>query len=132
MAVAQTAQTLVANRPHWMRDMQVFRRRSITFSQRAFTYIVLIDIAFVFLVPIFYILATSLKTAQDLTDPTIVYIPSGVFWVNYPLAYLAMSYPISLRNSLVISLGSALGQTISCAFVGYGFARVRFPGRDAL
>ena len=53
----------------------------------------LIDIAFVFLVPIFYILATSLKTAQDLTDPTIVWFPSGFFWINYPLAFLAMNYP---------------------------------------
>src|SRR5918911_5325240 len=87
-------------RPLWLRDPQVFRRRSITFLQRLFTYIVLIDIAFVFLVPIFYILATSLKTAQDLTDPTIVWVPSGVFWINSPLAYLAMNYPRSLANSL--------------------------------
>src|SRR5687767_10312917 len=126
------AQAWLGARPQWMRDTAVFRRRLVTFLQRAFTYIVLIDIGFVFLVPIFYILATSLKTAQDLTDPTIVYIPSGVFWINYPLAFLAMSYPRSLSNSLWISLGSAVGQTVSCAFVGYGFARVRFPGRDAL
>src|SRR5215216_656559 len=114
-------------RPTWMRDPQVLRRRLITFVQRAFTYIVLIDISFVFLIPIFYILATSLKTAQDLTDPTIVWIPSGFFWINYPLAFLAMNYPRSLANSLWISVGSGVGQTISCAFVGYGFARVRFP-----
>src|SRR5437762_5058011 len=108
--VAQTAQAWAANRPHWMRDPAVFRRRTITFIQRLFTYVVLIDIGFVFLIPIFYILATSLKTAQDLTDPTIVWIPSGFFWINYPLAFLAMNYPRSLSNSLWISLGSALGQ----------------------
>src|SRR5919109_3495328 len=130
--MAVVAQQWVANRPQWLRDAQVFRRRAVTFVQRAFTYIVLIDIGFVFLIPIFYILATSLKTAQDLTDPTIVWIPSGVFWINYPLAFLAMNYPRSLSNSLWISLGSAVGQTISCAFVGYGFARVKFPGRDVL
>jgi len=125
-------QAWIANRPQWLRDSQIFRRRAITFIQRAFTYIVLVDIAFVFLVPIFYILATSLKTAQDLTDPTIVWFPSGFFWINYPLAFLAMNYPRSLANSLWISLGSAIGQTVTCAFVGYGFARIRFPGRDAL
>src|SRR5437870_1035962 len=115
MAVAATPWT--SRRPAWLRDTQVFRRRSVTFIQRLFTYIVLIDIGFVFLIPIFYILATSLKTAQDLTDPTIVWIPSGFFWINYPLAFLAMSYPRSLSNSLWISLGSAFGQTVSCAFV---------------
>jgi multiple sugar transport system permease protein len=134
MAVATQSRTQawVQNRPQWLRDTQVFRRRFVTFIQRAFTYIVLIDIAFVFLVPIFYILATSLKTAQDLTDPTIVWFPSGFFWINYPLAFLAMNYPRSLTNSLWISLGSAVGQTLTCAFVGYGFARIRFPGRDFL
>ena len=130
IAAAQTS--FVVERPKWWRDGQIVRRRSITFLQRAFTYIVLIDIAFVFLVPIFYIMATSLKTSQDLTDPTIVWIPSGFFWINYPLAFFSMAYVKSLSNSLYISLGSALGQTVSCAFVGYGFARVRFPGRDAL
>lgn len=82
--MAVVSQQWVQRRPVWLRDTQVFRRRAVTFIQRAFTYIVLIDIAFVFLVPIFYILATSLKTAQDLTDPTIVWIPSGFFWINYP------------------------------------------------
>ena len=130
IAAAQTS--FLVERPKWWRDGQIVRRRSITFLQRAFTYIVLIDIAFVFLVPIFYITATSLKTSQDLTDPTIVWIPSGFFWINYPLAFFSMAYVKSLSNSLYISLGSALGQTVSCAFVGYGFARVRFPGRDAL
>ena len=130
--MAVVAQPWTTYRPQWMRDTQVLRRRTITFIQRTLTYIVLVDIAFVFLIPIFYVLATSLKTAQDLTNPTIVWIPSGFNWINYPLAYLAMSYPRSLSNSLYISVGSAVGQTVSCAFVGYGFARIRFPGRDIL
>ena len=90
IAAAQTS--FLVERPKWWRDGQIVRRRSITFLQRAFTYIVLIDIAFVFLVPIFYIMATSLKTSQDLTDPTIVWIPSGFFWINYPLAFFSMAY----------------------------------------
>ena len=46
IAAAQTS--FVVERPKWWRDGQIVRRRSITFLQRAFTYIVLIDIAFVF------------------------------------------------------------------------------------
>ena len=47
MAVATQSRTQawIANRPQWLRDSQIFRRRSITFLQRAFTYIVLVDIA---------------------------------------------------------------------------------------
>jgi len=118
--------------PLWLRDPQILRRKTLTFIQRSLTYLVLVDIAFIFLIPIFYILATSFKTAQDLTDPTIVWIPTSFFWVNYPLAFLAMNYPRSLMNSLQISLIPAIGQTLSAAFIGYGFARIKFPGREFL
>ena len=90
-SLVASASPFVVVRPKWYRDGQVVRRRTVTFLQRAFTYIVLIDIAFVFLVPICYILATSLKTSQDLSDPTIVWIPSGFFWINYPLACFSMA-----------------------------------------
>ncbi|MDE0006638.1 MAG: carbohydrate ABC transporter permease [Rhodospirillaceae bacterium] len=123
---------VVEYRPVWLRDRQIFRRRSIALVQRLLTYVVLIDICFVFLIPVFYILSTSLKTAQDLTDPTIYWIPHSFHWFTYPLAFLSMAYIRSLSNSLWISVGSAIGQTIACGFIGYGFARLKFPGRDIL
>lgn len=48
-------------------------------------------------------------------------------WVS-PLA----DFPTYLRNTLVVGVLSVAGMTLSSAIAAYGFARVRFPGRDAL
>jgi multiple sugar transport system permease protein len=48
-------------------------------------------------------------------------------WVS-PLA----DFPTYLRNTLVVGVLSVAGMTLSSAIAAYGFARVRFPGRDML
>ena len=37
-----------------------------------------------------------------------------------------------LGNSIFFAGGVTIGTVLSCAAVGYGFARLRFPGRDIL
>lgn len=43
----------------------------------------------------------------------------------------AVDMPGALRNSLRVALLSVAGMTISSAVVAYGFARLRWPGREA-
>jgi multiple sugar transport system permease protein len=76
--------------------------------------------------------STSLKTVADLADLTVLWIPRTIFWRNYELAISGMLYWQAARNSIIISLGSGILQTVACSFVAYGFARIPFPGRDVL
>jgi len=103
-----------------------------TIILRIITYLILADIAFVFMFPVFYMIATSFKSIQDLTDPTIVWIATGFDWQNYTLAWQAVDFVHSFSNSAQIAILAAIGQVISCAFVGYGFGRMTFPGRELL
>ncbi|MCL4543192.1 MAG: carbohydrate ABC transporter permease [Chloroflexi bacterium] len=103
-----------------------------TVVTRIVTYLILADIAFVFLFPVFYMVATSVKSIQDLTDPTIQWIASGIDWQNYILAWQAVNFWSSFSNSAQIALLAGVGQVISCAFVGYGFGRIPFPGRELI
>ena len=102
------------------------------FFLRIATYIILINVCFVFLFPVIYMFSTSLKTVADLADLTVLWIPRTVFWRNYELAISGMLYWQAARNSITISLGSGILQTVACSFVAYGFARIPFPGRDLL
>ena len=102
------------------------------FFLRIATYIILINVCFVFLFPVIYMFSTSLKTVADLADLTVLWIPRTIFWRNYELAISGMLYWQAARNSIIISLGSGILQTVACSFVAYGFARIPFPGRDAL
>jgi multiple sugar transport system permease protein len=43
-----------------------------------------------------------------------------------------MDFGVLLRNTLVITALTITGQAFSCSLVAFGFARLRFPGREVL
>ena len=61
----------------------------------------------------------------------------GLLWKNYPDALESLPSEAEgglgyLRNTLFLCLMSVVGTLVSCTVVAYGFARLRFPGRDFL
>ncbi|MCL5947118.1 MAG: carbohydrate ABC transporter permease [Chloroflexi bacterium] len=132
IARRQATSTRYAARPQQRLNTYLLLKLARTLAIRIVTYLILADIAFVFLFPVFYMLATSIKSVQDLTDPTIQWIASGIDWQNYILAWQAINFWHSFSNSAQIAILSGVGQVISCAFVGYGFGRINFPGREIL
>jgi len=99
---------------------------------RLITYILLIDLAFVFLYPFLYMVITSLKTNQDLLDATVQWIPSSLHFQNYRLAFHALNLSSTAVTSLIYTVIGTIGHLLSCSFIGYGFARYRFPGKNVL
>jgi multiple sugar transport system permease protein len=53
-------------------------------------------------------------------------------WNNYTTVWDKLNFPRILFNTVVIALLSTVGAVLSSALVAYGFARFRFPLRDAL
>ncbi|MEA2621278.1 MAG: multiple sugar transport system permease protein [Chloroflexota bacterium] len=51
---------------------------------------------------------------------------------NYVNAWNLIKFPRLLFNTIVLALIGMVGTLISCTLVAYGFARFRFPGRNAL
>ena len=107
-------------------DPQVLQRRSLRLMQTVLTYVVLGNLAFVFLFPIIYMLLTSFKTRQDLNDVTIIWLPRTLHWENYAIAFELLEYFEVLKNSLVLIVPTTIGQVLTCSLVGYGFARGPF------
>lgn len=99
---------------------------------KAFIYILLLNSAFVLLYPIIYMATTSLMTLDDFHDPSVRWIPLHIRWNNFVQAYQYMNYLEAFRNSTIITVLAVFGQVISTALIGYGFARLKFPGRDLL
>ena len=68
-------------------------KKKITFViSRIFLYFVLIEMAYLFVLPFVYIFSTSLMSSTDYMDPTVQYIPTGVQWDNFSKAYEALQY----------------------------------------
>jgi multiple sugar transport system permease protein len=53
-------------------------------------------------------------------------------WQNYATVWNEINYPRLLLNTIAIALIGMVGTVVSCTLVAYGFARFRFPGRNAL
>ena len=92
-------------------------------------YLLLITIAFIYLYPVLYMLSRSLMNRSDLLDASAKWIPSSITLSNYAGAIKAMDYWNSLWKNLAIALVSTLCQVFVCSWVGYGFARYKFPGK---
>jgi len=51
-------------------------------------------------------------------------------WENYPRALRTFPFLLYTRNTLLIAVSVVIGTLVSCSVVAYGFARMRWPGRD--
>ena len=110
---------------------QDFRRRWRRLSiGEILALLLLLGLSFLFLVPFFWMLSTSLKDPRDLFDTR--WIPSRFAWENYRDAF---SYGMWRRwtiNTIIITAVAMLGTLLSTSLVAYSFARLRWPGRDLL
>ncbi len=102
-------------------------QRNITL---AVVYLLLIAGLLVIMVPFAWMISTSLKTTQQALVFPPVWIPNPVMWENFVKAFTVRPFDVFYRNSLIVAALNILGQVVSCSLVAYGFARLRFPGRD--
>ena len=94
----------------------------------------LIAVAVVFMFPIYWMLISGLKTSEEIFAQPIVWWPRHLQWQNIAdtLNYPGFPFLRYLWNSIFIAGSVTLGTLFSCAAAAYGFARLRFPGRNLL
>ncbi len=90
----------------------------------------LIVISVIYLTPFVWMVSTSFKTAMQAIASPPVLIPNPLVWANYPDAFVRMNYPRALFNTLVYAVPSVIGTLLSCSLVAYGFAIIKWPGRN--
>ena len=95
-------------------------------------YVLLIVLSFTFLMPLLWMISTSLKdTAQTYHVPPI-WIPWPLRFQNYPEAMVAQPFGLFFLNTFKYAFFSGIGAVLSAALVAYGFSRIRWKGRDIL
>lgn len=95
-------------------------------------YLLLAVLSFAFLLPMLWMISTSLKdTAQTYVVPPI-WIPWPMRFQNYPEALIAQPFGLFFRNTIQYAVFSAIGAVFSSAVVAYGFSRIRWRGRELL
>lgn len=95
-------------------------------------YAALIVAAAAMLLPFFWMVMSSLKRANEVFTAPIVWIPEVFVWENYVKIWSESGIFTWLGNTLILSVVVTLLQLLTGSFAAYGFARIRFPGRDVL
>jgi ABC-type glycerol-3-phosphate transport system permease component len=95
-------------------------------------HVVLLSIGVFMLVPFVWLVSTSLKApGREFVYPP-QWIPNPVMWSNYPKALTSQPFHLFLKNTLIVAVTATSGAVLTASMVAYGFARLRFPGRDFL
>jgi multiple sugar transport system permease protein len=96
------------------------------------TYLLLITVSIILLTPLFWMISTSLKPMEEVVRFPPTFIPETIEWNNYLETIQAFPFFHYMRNTLFITLFVVAGNILSNSFIAYGFAKIQFPGKNAL
>jgi len=108
------------------------RRLIIPLSVRLLFHVVMVVGCIVVLLPFLWMISSSLKTSDAVIAFPPQWIPNPVVWDNYPQSWSVLPMAAAYLNSIKISTLDTVGGLLTCSMAAYAFARLRFPGRNAL
>ena len=88
------------------------------------TEIVMIIIAVIWFIPIYYLIMTTLKSPQEATNHPLA-LPSSLGVENYVNAWKNMQFPRAFANTFIITASAVLLVVILGSMAGYALARTK-------
>ena len=99
---------------------------------RILGYLVLIVAAIGLFAPLVWMVMSSLKSANVVFSVAVTWIPDVFVWNNYLDIWTKSNMLVWIRNTLLLAVVVTFLQVLTGSFAAYGFARMRFRGRDVL
>ncbi|MFP4698548.1 MAG: carbohydrate ABC transporter permease [Eubacteriales bacterium] len=84
----------------------------------------------IWLFPFFWMIATSLKEQTELFTYPPTLIPRTANLEAFMAAISGIDFFVSFTNSMIISFGAVVLQSLTCSLAAYPLARMEFKGRD--
>jgi ABC-type glycerol-3-phosphate transport system permease component len=82
------------------------------------------------LVPVLWMISSSLKASTEIFVTPIEWLPRTPRWENYSAAFTRAPILLYFWNTLIICVLSVLGVLISSSLVAFSFSRMHWPGRN--
>jgi ABC-type glycerol-3-phosphate transport system permease component len=95
-------------------------------------YAILFFFAFVTLVPIYWVVATSFKSDAFITAWPPQWFPDPISLRSYERAFSLLPIGRFFLNSVIIAVALMVSNVVLCSLAGYTLARKKFRGRDKL
>jgi multiple sugar transport system permease protein len=95
-------------------------------------YLLLIIVGVALMAPLVWLISSSLKDQGKIFTIPPEWIPNPVKWDNYAKVFDQVPFGRFYWNSVIVTFFSTAGNVVSASLVAFGFARLRFPGRNLL
>jgi multiple sugar transport system permease protein len=92
------------------------------------SYLLLAMISFLVLLPLIWMVSTSLKLSSETFTSPIDWIPNDPQWSNYPEAYGRANFSRYFLNSFIVTVIATSLHVAFASLAGYGLAKYRFVG----
>ena len=102
------------------------------FIENIILFIILCTGSVIILFPILWMICTALKTAPEIAAFPPRLLPEKPMFENFVIAWNKAPFGRYIFNTLVIVFFNIVGGVLSNSFVAYGFAKIRFKGRETL
>lgn len=112
------------------------RERVFRVTKRIICYAFLVFMAFCMIIPFYWMIATSLKTAAEIDLPTPTLIPGlgkyDLALSNYPEAIVRLNAGRLIFNTIVVGVFSTIGTVVTTVMAAFAFSRIKFVGRELI
>lgn len=98
------------------------------------SYVLLIALALFLLAPFVWMVLVSLHPSKSAIPELANLVPRDPQWHNYTTVLFDPNLPVArfALNSAIVAFAVVFGQLFVCSLAAYGFARLRFRGREAI
>jgi multiple sugar transport system permease protein len=99
---------------------------------KVLTYVLLIALAAIMLLPFLWMLSASLKLDKDVFRYPVEWVPTDPQWSNYQTIWTRIPFLTFFANTTKLTVIITFLQLATSSFAAYAFAKLEFRGRDFL
>ncbi len=111
-----------------MLNSNILKKRIIIISN----YVILIIFSIIMLIPLIWMISTSLKPMSDVISPVPKWIPSRLVFSNFSDAWRFIPFGRYYINTIIIVTLTLIVQLITSSLAAFAFARFKFKGQSTL
>lgn len=104
------------------------RQRFKSRCSRVFGIVMLLLCSFIFLLPLYWMVCTALKSEAYVFTVPPQWIPSPVVWNNFVTIFERMDLARYIKNTVILSILPVIGIMFSCPMVAYSLSKIPWKG----
>lgn len=93
-------------------------------------YLLLAVCTVMMLFPFFWLLRSAFMSSREIFSVPMKWWPAHLLWSNFSQTFQDAPFGLYFRNTLLLVVINLIGAIFSNSFIAFGFARIRFKGRN--